>query len=147
VVEHVAPALLYSHINNATETSPSSKQQGVASMGMQSHSTFSDHLQASDLLTASVQNIGYLASIRPACSRLLLHWQETALASVAKCDEEVWYVSSYLCRYALKGLLCSCVRGELCRVIHFAIMESVQISGELVMVSLHLDMRRLPSDR
>ena len=43
-VESVAPALLSSHINNATETSPSSKQQGVASMGMQTHSTFSDRL-------------------------------------------------------------------------------------------------------
>ena len=44
VIEQVAPALLSSYINNATGTSPSSKQPGVASMGMQTHSTFSDHL-------------------------------------------------------------------------------------------------------
>jgi hypothetical protein len=52
-----------------------------------------------------------------------------------------------LCRYALKELLCSCVRGEPRRVIRFATMESVQVSGEIVMVSLHLDTRSLLSDR
>jgi hypothetical protein len=44
IVEPVAPALLSSYINNATGTSPSSKQQGVASMGMQIHSTLPDPL-------------------------------------------------------------------------------------------------------
>jgi hypothetical protein len=85
--------------------------------------------------------------MRSARSRLLPHLQGTALASVGKCDEEVWYVSSCLCRYALKELLCSCVRGEPRRAIRFATMESVQVSGEIVMVSLHLDTRSLLSDR
>ena len=44
IVESAAPALLYLYINNATGTSPSSKQRGVASMAMQTHSTFSDRL-------------------------------------------------------------------------------------------------------
>ena len=78
---------------------------------------------------------------------MLPYLQETALASVAKRDEECWYVSSYLCRYALKGTLRSCVRGKLCRDIRSATMESVEVSGEIVMVSLHPDMRRLPSYR
>jgi hypothetical protein len=55
-------------------------------------------------------------------------------------------VSSYMCRYAFKGMLRSCVRGKRFRAIRFAIMESVQVSGEIVMVSLHLDVRILPSD-
>ena len=55
-------------------------------------------------------------------------------------------MSSYLCRYVFKGMLCSYFRGKRFCAILFAIMESVQVSGEIVMVSLHLDLRRLPSN-
>lgn len=40
----------------------------------------------------------------------------------------------------------SCVQGKLCNAIRFATMESIQVSGEMVMVSPHLDLTRPPSD-
>jgi hypothetical protein len=42
-------------------------------------------------------------------------------------------------------MLCSYVQGKLYRVICFA-METVQVSGEVVMVSLHLDPDGMSSD-
>lgn len=55
-------------------------------------------------------------------------------------------MSSCLCRYAFNGTLCSCVQGKRFGALRFAIMDSVQVSGEIVMVSLHLDPRRLHSN-
>lgn len=56
-------------------------------------------------------------------------------------------MSSHQCQYAFKGMVFSCVQGKLCNAISFATMESIQVSGEMVMVSPNLDLRRTPSDR